>query len=154
MLRQVSDGAAQITYDFYLSLQAAPSDLWEWQKSAFGRLSTNGKEISRDIVEGDMAEAQRLGTHIEEIADKNIAHLDKKRSEAVVHFDDLRASIKHFDELASKYILFLTGVEQAHGTLKATFVVDWTRIFGASFLRGAPLLDDDADNVNDSPPAE
>ena len=93
-------------------------------------MAEDGQVVSKRLVENDIIEANRLSDQIEEIADRQVAHLDPKGTEAKVTFDDLRTCLDYFDKLAVKYIRFFTGTSYAGDTMKARLVFDMHRVFG------------------------
>jgi hypothetical protein len=77
----------------------------------------------------DRARARDLSAKIEEVADRIIAHHDRKRTQATVTFDELRDSIHAFDELVVKYRRFLTGAGSARETLAAANQSRFAEVF-------------------------
>ena len=140
LLRLLSEMAAQahqITYDFYLSVHPVNSDdnwIWVRQPGTFGKLSEDGLVVFPGILRKDIVEAERLSGKIEEIADRQIAHLDPRGTEAKATFDDLRQYLKLFYDLVAKYILFFTGPSYGK-TLQADLAFDPRRVFQHPFIK-------------------
>jgi hypothetical protein len=134
LLSEVAAQAHQITYDLYLSFHPLKPDYWEWQRGTFDKLSEDGLVVSSGIVQKDIAEAEALSGKIEEIADRQIAHLDPRGTEATATFHDLAKCLRLFDELAVKYILFFTGASYSK-TIQARLAFDTRRVFRHPFIK-------------------
>jgi hypothetical protein len=77
LLTELAEQSHQLTYDAYLSFHPLEEpDRWAWQRRVFDGLSEDGQVISKRLLEIDIAEANRLSDLIEEIADRQVAHLD------------------------------------------------------------------------------
>ncbi len=133
LLNQVSAGADQITYDFYLSVFPKRAEGLEWQRWTFDTLSSDHERVSPEIVQADIAEIRSLNNTIEEIADRSVAHLDRRGTASVVSFRDLRLSIEHFNQLACKYIAFFTS--DGWTSLAPSFVFNWQEIFRHPWIK-------------------
>jgi len=129
LLTQIVEQSHQVTYQLYLTFNPLDPRIHEWQRDAFGKLSEDGLVVSRRLVEGDLDRAKQLSANAEGIADKQVAHLDPKGTEAKATFDELRDCLNLFDELTVKYIRFFTGISHADETLKARLPFDPRQIF-------------------------
>jgi len=129
LLNQVAEQAHQLTYERYLEFHPLDPTVHEWQRDAFGKLSENGVVVSRGLVEGDRDRAKQLSASAEEIADREIAHLDPRGPEAKATFDELRDCFCLFDELAVKYVRFFTGIAFHDNSLKVRLPPDPRRVF-------------------------
>ena len=78
-------------------------------------------------MQKDIDDLKAITLHVEDLADKSIAHLNKKGFQGSVTFGDLDASIDAFDRLVCKYLKLLTG--SGYATLEPTILSDWTQIF-------------------------
>jgi hypothetical protein len=139
LLKELAAQAHQLTLDRYEELQDEGRGTWEWRRDALEKLSDgqNREVVSKDRVEGDMAEIRRLNEHIEQIADRVIAHHDPRGSDGGASFDDLRTSIDALDRIVHKYIVFLTGSYWSDGTLKPNVSASWKRIFAVPLKKTA-----------------
>ena len=136
LMNAVCTHADLITFDRYTTFQkAAASDNWDWRIPTFRKLSDDGIAVTRTVVESHVAEVKRLNIEIEEFADRVIAHHDKRGSAAEVSFDQLRASVAHFDEVAQKYIQFFTGIQMSDETLGAKLLDDAFEVFRHPFIK-------------------
>ncbi|MCG2682801.1 MAG: hypothetical protein L6306_04220 [Planctomycetales bacterium] len=135
LLDQISKYADQITYDFYLTVFPLKPRYIDWQKWTFRNLSDDGKSVCKRIVVADIADTKKLNTKIELVADRIFAHLDKRETNTVLTFDELRASIDHFNKLTCKYIAFLLG--EGRSSLEAMFCYDWKKIFSYPLVKPA-----------------
>jgi hypothetical protein len=136
LLTELAAQSHQLTYDAYLSFHPLEEpDHWAWQRRVFDGLSEDGQVISKPLLDTDIAEANRLSDQIEEIADRQVAHLDPKGTAAKVTFDDLRTCLDYFDKLTVKYIRFFTGTSYAGDTMKARLAFDTRRVFRRPFIK-------------------
>jgi hypothetical protein len=137
LLKQLAEGADQVTLDRYKELQDAGTAPWDWRKAALEELAdeSNPSVISRQKVEADIARVRQINERIEELADRVVAHHDKRGSEAKVSFDDLRGSIGAFDQIVQKYIVLFTGNSYSGETLKANVAWDWKKIFRTPWIK-------------------
>jgi len=132
LLDELTAQAHQVTLDRYKELQDEGRMVtYDWRRAALEKLSDGqAKEVvSRQRVEEDSAKLRQLNNHIEEVADRVIAHRDPRGSEGKVSFDDLHASIDAFDLVVHKYIVFFTGTYWTDGTLKPNVTDAWMNIF-------------------------
>jgi hypothetical protein len=130
LLSQVAEQAHQLTYGRYLDFNPIiDPTIHEWQRDAFGKLSEDGLVVSRGLVEADRNRAKQLSASAEEIADREIAHLDPRGPEAKATFDELRDCLYLFDELAVKYVRFFTGISFHDNSLKIRLPFDPRRVF-------------------------
>ncbi len=69
------------------------------------------------------------------MADRAIAHLDKRGFAGSVTFGDLDRCINEFDKLVCKYLSLLTS--SGYASLEPTILFDWERVFRVPLdLRG------------------
>jgi hypothetical protein len=132
LLRQLADQAHQMTLERYKQLQdEGGNSKFDWRRDALEKLSDGQKKdlVSKARVEKDIDEIRQLTEHIEQIADRVIAHHDSRGTEAQASFDDLRTSIEALDRIVHKYIVFFTGSYWADGTLKPNVIPVWKNIF-------------------------
>lgn len=129
LLKQVGEQAHQVTYERYLEFHPIDPTVHEWQRDAFGKLSENGVVVSRGLVEADRDRAKQLSASAEEIADREIAHLDPKGPEAKATFDELRDCLYHFDELVVRYTRFFSGIAFHDNSLRIRLPPDPRRVF-------------------------
>jgi hypothetical protein len=126
LLRQMQICSNQLTYDFYLSVH--PLDgIFEWQRSCFKLLSTDGKTISSALIQNDIQTTDNINSEIEDFADRTLSHLDKKPYKGSFSWDDLNKSIDNYNRLACKYITFLSAMQ--YDSLKPEIAFDWENIF-------------------------
>jgi len=136
LLTEVAAQSHQLTYDLYLKFHPLEEpDRWAWQRRVFDGLSEDGQVVSKRLIENDIVEANRLSDQIEEIADRQVAHLDPKGTEVKVTFDDLRTCLDFFDKLAVRYIRFFTGTSYTGDTMKARLAFDTHRVFRHPFIK-------------------
>jgi len=129
LLTEVANQAHQLTYQLYLRFNPRDPAIHEWQVDAFGKLSEDRLVVSRELIQRDLDRAKQLSANAEEIADKQVAHLDFKGTEAKATFDELRDCLYHFDKLTVKYIRFFTGISHVDETLKVRLPFDPREIF-------------------------
>lgn len=134
---QMSAQAHQITLDFYMTIFPIEADQdrdgWVWQEETFRALTTDGKTVSAEVIQADALKAKTIATEIERAADRTVAHLHKGNHKSNVTFDDLRESIHQFDELACRYLAFLTG--KGWTSCGPSIVFNWRRIFDHPFRK-------------------
>jgi hypothetical protein len=139
VLLQVSMCAPQLTFDFYLKqFPVEPDD--PWQRPTFAQVSDDGVVASVAIISSDIQELQGLTAQVEALADREIAHLDRRGFAGSVTFGDLDKAIDALDRIACKYICVLTG--QNYTSLKAKIVRDWQRIFDVPLRRSGRTAED------------
>jgi hypothetical protein len=129
LLNQVAEQAHQLTYERYVEFHPIDPTIHEWQRDAFGKLSENGAVVSRELVEADRDRAKQLSASAEEIADREIAHLDPRGPAANATFDDLRKCLYLFDELVVRYIRFFSGISFHDNSLRIRLPPDPRRVF-------------------------
>jgi hypothetical protein len=146
LLEQLASAADQVTLDRYKELQTSGTSPSDWREDTLEALSdgANMTVISRATVEADIAQLRRLNDRIEEIADRVVAHHDRRGSDATVSFDELRTSIDAFDRVVHRYITLFTGICYSGGTLKATVAWDWKKIFHKPLIKPTPEESKDA----------
>jgi hypothetical protein len=129
LLNEVAEQSHQLTYERYLGFHPRDPSIHEWQRDAFGKLSPNGLVVSKGLVEADRDRAKQLGASAEEIADREIAHLDPRGPEAKATFDELRDCLYLFDELVVRYTRFFSGISFHDNSLKIRLPPDPRRVF-------------------------
>lgn len=137
LLGQMAAQAHQITFDFYMTIfpfeAEQDKDGWVWQRETFRSFTTDGKTVSAEMIQADALKARTLAAEIEKAADRTVAHNHKGDHKSNVTFDDLRASIHEFDELACRYIGFLTG--KGWTSCGPSIVFNWRRVFDHPFRK-------------------
>jgi hypothetical protein len=86
-----------------------------------------GKHIDPQVVRSDVEDLISAGKRVEELADRRIAHHDKKEVSAPPTYNDVDACINLLDRLYCRYNLALHAAAQA--TLNPTYQYDWKEIF-------------------------
>jgi hypothetical protein len=127
LLRQVAESAHRFTYKFFLEQFPTRDDSVNWQKPTFGLFSDDGITVSKRILMDDMQGLRELARSVEEMVDKDIAHLDKKPYAVVTTFGDLEKCIDKLDRLVCKYRKLFGGGGMS--TLEPTILDDWEDIF-------------------------
>jgi hypothetical protein len=127
LLMQIRDCAGQFTFQFFLQQFPLDPAYVDWQTVTFAPFSDDGKSVSSKIVQRDIETLKTLTTQIEELADRTLAHLDKRGFERTVTFGELDACIDAFDKLVCKYLKLTAGA--GYATLEPTILSDWQKIF-------------------------
>jgi hypothetical protein len=134
LLRQIEEGAKQLTFDFYLSrFPRDPQRKLPWQEVTFGRLSEDGQVVSSKVIAADVAKLKALTRGIEGLADRALAHLDQRGFDGVVTFADVRTAVAGFDEIVCKYLAFL--VSDGYSSLEAVPQFNVTEVFRHPLMR-------------------
>lgn len=138
LLSQIKEYADQITYAYYLKRFPITKNEIPWQKRTFRILAKrNSDDYCRPIEEKTTISSEMIDTHLKEIdelnksivdvADKFIAHNDRKRSPKNIEFEDLKKSIDKFHDLFIKYYCFLTS--DNYSSLESVITFPWQKIF-------------------------
>jgi hypothetical protein len=127
LLRQVSDNSQRFSYEFFVAQFPIDENSFAWQKPAFGQFSDDGITLSSRILTKDMENLKTLAKNIEDLVDKEVAHLDKTPHDGLGVFGDLDKCIDELNHLVCKYrMLFGDG---GMSTLEPTILFDWEDIF-------------------------
>jgi hypothetical protein len=134
LIKQVGENARRFTYKFFL--ERFPIEHVNWQEPTFGQFSDDMIAVSDRILTNDMQNLRALAKNVEDMVDKNIAHLDPKPHAVPVTFGDLEQCIDELNRLVCKYrTLFGEG---GKSTLEPIILFDWEDIFGVPLdLRAA-----------------
>src|SRR5262245_8205426 len=89
LLKQVGENARRFTYKFFLEQCPIRADYVNWQEPTFRQFSDDMIAVSERIVTEDMDNLRALAKSVEDLVDKDIAHLDKKPHTVVATFGDL-----------------------------------------------------------------
>jgi hypothetical protein len=127
LLTQIRDSANEFTFQFFLERFPPDPAYVDWQTVVFGHFSEDGNAVSPLIVSKDIDDLKALTVQVEKLADRSLAHLDKRGFDAIVTFADLDACIDTFDRLVCKYLKLLNG--GGYTTLEPTILANWTKIF-------------------------
>jgi hypothetical protein len=127
LLKDIHECAAKFTFDFYLEKFPRDPDYVDWQTGTFSLFSEDGTTVSQRSVRKDMDHLRTLSSQVEDLADRAIAHLDKKPFDGIVTLGDLDACVDVFDKLVCKYLKLVTL--SGYSTLEPTIPYDWTDIF-------------------------
>jgi hypothetical protein len=128
LLKQVGENAHRLTYKFFLEQFPIRADYVNWQEPTFRQFSDDMIAVSERIVTEDMENLRALAKSVEDLVDKDIAHLDKKPHTVVATFSDLEKCIDKLDGLVCKYQTLFGGGGMS--TLEPTILFDWEDIFG------------------------
>jgi hypothetical protein len=127
LLEQMQTAADQITFDFYLERFPREPREHDWQKFSFGRFSNNGTTVSPDVIGEHLLALDGLNKDIEAMADRSLAHLDRRGFDGTVTFKDLNDAVATFNKLTCKYIGLLLA--EGYSSLEATVLYDWKKLF-------------------------
>jgi hypothetical protein len=127
LLVQIRDCAGQFTFPFFLQKFPMNPNYVDWQSATFALFSEDRITVSRAIVQKDIRNLTDLTVDVEQLADRTLAHLDKRGFEGTVTFGDLDACVDKFDRLVCRYLAPISGAGLS--TLEPTILVDWQRIF-------------------------
>jgi hypothetical protein len=127
LLAEIHECAEQFTFDFFLLQFPVDPTYVDWQSVTFAPFSDATKAVSPAIVKRDIDDLKALTAKIEKLADRSVAHLDKRGFEDVVTFSDLDGCVDAFDQLVCKYLKLLTG--GGYATLEPTILADWMKVF-------------------------
>jgi len=127
LLIQIRECAPQFTFPFFLQQFPRDPSYLRPQTVTFGLFSKDGKTVSPALVQKDIDDLKALTTKVEKLADRTVAHLDKRGFDGVVTFGDLDACVDKFDRLVCKYHKLISG--GGYATLEPTILADWTTIF-------------------------
>lgn len=146
LLSQMHKCADQITYAYYLKRFPATNPRIDWQRVTFrnfvkrdatGCLSIDDETaISLDLIAEHLGQVDALRQPTEDIADKFIAHIDKKRLPKDIKFDDIKAMIDLLDRLCSQYYCLLTS--KGYSTLESVRTSPWQQIFFVPLVEPKP----------------
>jgi hypothetical protein len=137
LLRQLSEAAPQLTYDFYLTrFPLKPGVDYPWQSWTYRAFSKDGKTFDRTIVDDDIAKTMALAAKCDELATRTLAHLDKRGFSGMLTYENLRGVVKHFDELVCKYRPLLTS--EGGSSIGATKIFNWMKVFRHPLVRPRP----------------
>ena len=126
LLKQVGENARRFTYKFFLEQFPIRDDYVNWQEPTFRRFSDDMIAVSEPILIDDMQNLKALAKNVEDMVDKEIAHLDKKPHAVAVTFGDLEKCIDELDGLVCKYRTLFGGGGMS--TLEPTILFDWEEI--------------------------
>src|SRR5262249_35812948 len=90
-----------------------------------------GNAVSPAIVQKDIDDLKSLTAQVEKLADRTLAHLDKRGFDGVVTFGDLDECVGAFDRVVCKYLALIRG--SGYATLEPTILADWRQIFRVPF---------------------
>lgn len=127
LLMQIRDCAGQFTFQFFLEQFPIDPAYVDWQPVTFAPFSDDGRSVSSKIVQRDIEILRTLTIQIEELADRTLAHLDKRGFDGKVTFGELDACVDAFDKLVCKYLKLTAGA--GYATLEPTILCDWQKIF-------------------------
>jgi hypothetical protein len=127
LIEQVQECADQITFDFYLERFPREPNGHPWQEMTFRQFSRDGRKVCSDIVGQHLLAIDSLRRDIEAMADRTLAHLDKRGFDGTVTFKDLREGVATFNKLTCKYIGLLLA--KGYSSLEATVLYDWEKVF-------------------------
>ncbi|MCI0379590.1 MAG: hypothetical protein L0215_18435 [Gemmataceae bacterium] len=131
LLEQIRDCASQFTYAFYLEQFPIDPKYVRWQVPTFRQFSEDGKTVAPALVQKDIDELKDLGATIEVLADRKLAHLDKRGFDGSVTFGELHQCIDAFNRVVCKYLKLIRGGGPA--TLEPSIILDWKKIFRVPF---------------------
>jgi hypothetical protein len=135
LLVQLRDNAQRFTFTFFLEQFPRDPNYVDWQTGTFGQFSEDGRTVSTLIVQSHIDQLKSLTSQVETMADRSIAHLDKRVFTGSLTMGDLDKCIDAFDKLVCKYLSLITS--SGYATLEPTITFDWERIFRVPFdVRG------------------
>jgi len=128
LLTEITQEPGKISRSYYRSLYAHP-DTAHFADSHFDRFCAvpGDPHISASMVKADLDKLAASAATCEELADKRIAHRDKRPPSAVPTFKQADNAIDTLHELCLKYRLILLADCQT--TLLPTYQYDWQQIF-------------------------
>ena len=127
LLDQIAVCADQCTLAFYREQHAGDDDCGEWIAGTFMGFSGNGNTVSPKHVEQDMKSLRDVARNLQDVADRQIAHLDKAGCDVRITLDEIVRAVDEFESIARKYICFLTG--DYFVSLAPHYQGNWTGIF-------------------------
>jgi len=134
IIGQIRLCAPQITFADYMRFFPAEPIGPPWQALTFRKMCdpnvpsvTDDVTVSETVIGQDVARLQQASSAIEAFADRVVAHADSRGFQGKVSFADLRTAVEAFDQVAIKYIVFLTG--DGYDSLKPHLQFNWNQIF-------------------------
>jgi hypothetical protein len=127
LLVQLRDSAPRFTFEFFLEQFPRDPNYVDWQTGTFGQFSEDRVKVSARIVQSDIDQLKGLTSQVEAMADRSIAHLDKRGFAGSVTLGDLDRCIDAFDNLVCKYLTLING--SGYSTLEPSILFDWEDIF-------------------------
>ena len=136
LLNEIRKCTEQFTYDRFLEFFPLQIDSRPWQQATFDQFSDNGRVLSSARIDADLDKLCGLCATIEEVADRRIAHIDKRGVNTMPSFDDLNIAVELLDGLVCKYRLLLTGISWGP-TLESIKLVAWEQVFSVPLDKSA-----------------
>src|SRR5207245_622760 len=78
LLVQLRDNAPRFTLKICLEQFPRDPNYVDWQTGTFGQFSEDGVTVSASIVQSHIDQLKGLTSQVEAMADRSIAHLDKR----------------------------------------------------------------------------
>jgi hypothetical protein len=135
LLDEIAKNSEILSRDFFRSLYSSPiiTKLPDLPDIDFDKYcGSSADHISREMVENDIKKIKDGAIKCEEIADKRIAHRDKRGLKNLLRFGDVDECIDLIDKLYCKYHLIFTA--EWTDSLKPTYQNDWKAIFNEAWL--------------------
>ena len=132
LLTDISENPELLSRAYYTSLYAG-STAEPWADRDFDRLVGVGEpHIRASTVRDELSSLRDTARSCEELADRRIAHRDKRPMKKLPKFHELDQCIDFLDSLYCRYLLAFHA--QAMDTLMPTYQYDWQEIFRVPWI--------------------
>ncbi|MGY6216963.1 hypothetical protein ACW73L_17540 [Methylolobus aquaticus] len=132
LLTEMAEHPQVLSRAYYKSLYAG-SIVEDMADKHFDRLCGGGEpHLRAATVQAELAELRRVAASCEELADRRIAHRDKRRMKKLPKFHELDACIEYLDKLYVRYLALLHA--QPMDSLMPTYQYDWKEIFRVPWI--------------------
>lgn len=127
LLSEIIENPEKISREYYKKLYEG-SVVEHFADRYFDRFAgKGGRHISNEMVEKDLEILKQSALKCEELADKRLAHTDKRKLKTLPVFRDLDECIDILDRLCVKYNAVFHAASMQ--TLMPTYQYDWKEIF-------------------------
>ena len=132
LLGDIIENPSALSRKYFVSLYDG-STVEDLSDSEFDKFCGNNRDyISSEMVAKDLELLQSASSKIESLADKVIAHRDKKGPTEKPKFNEVDECLKTIDKLYTKYYLIFHA--EAMDSLMPVYQYDWTEIFTVPWL--------------------
>jgi len=133
LLTEIRETPELLSRSYYCSLYKG-SNVESWADRDFDNHCGKGVvHISPTVVQAELDELRGKARSCEELADRRIAHHDKRPPNRLPKFNELNECIETLDKLYVRYHLLLRA--QSMKTLMPTFQYDWQEIFRQPWIK-------------------
>ncbi len=136
LLTEISETPELLSRAYYKSLYTG-SIVEPWADKHFDRLAGVGEpHVPTVTVHAELSSLRDTARSCEELADRRIAHRDKRPMKRPPKFSELDRSIDLLDKLYVRYLRLFHA--QAMETLMPTYQYDWQEIFRFPWIPSEP----------------